>query len=595
MCGAHSSICSHVFLVTAFDQASLQIAPTLVSCNMTHNIFKQVFDQYPNVNVAQAMKSTKIVIVSIDSEKRAAWRQSGFWESMLTESIQIEFLDNPCCYKQAAGQLIKEVEAKFMFTDACWEKVKKDAPAVSICVSHMRALYQGLNAGGEDDSPDQTELIIIVEEDVNPEDDAAEMGIATLIANFYGNQHMSDSMLIGLTWSQHLPHFQAKKHNAYSKAIPGSRIHPYHQVVTAPSNFYEKHDGSTKVNFEFIGQGARAQAYSRKFAQEILATRVQNYWDLHVISLRASIINNNYKQTGHWMNAAYTFIEPIAFSHPIKLSERLRGSGRLQAESKGEVEEYAFFIMCDLSHQWGLSNRIQTLMWWATWASMHQSGLYVLWAPNEACNCTFDNVFNQLRLDEPPSSKLPFIKIMDSKTKKFWTAPAHSAYYCLGKAESQVEYSTARGHFAESLRRKLTENPALGIWLDEPIAQIENYKMEDTKMWAKVLSLKDSIIIDFDEWWAPFAGQPETQAAIHVRRGDRKYMNKDLKILKAKVTKDWKEIESQWSDTETCTEACVDETNRTALVLCTVLKPCAYAVSLSRKPRRMFLLDRPSV
>lgn len=72
-------------------------------------------------------------------------------------------------------------------------------------------------------------------------------------------------------------------------------------------------------------------------------------------------------------------------------------------------------------------------------------------------------------------------------------------------------------------------------------------------------------------------------------------MNKDLKILKAKVTKDWKEIENQWSDTETCTEACVDETNRTALVLCTVLKPCAYAVFLSRNPRRMFLLDRPSV
>lgn len=539
---------------------------------MTHNIFKQVFDQYPNVNVAQATKTAKIVIVSIDKEKQAAWRQSRFWESMLTENIQIEFLDNPCCYKQAAGQLIREVESKFMFTDACWEKVKKDAPAVSICVSHMRALYQGLNAGGEDKSPDQTELIIIVEEDVNPEDDAAEMGIATLMANFYGNKHMSDAMLIGLTWSQHLPHFQAKKHNAYSKVIPGSRIHPYHQIVTAPSNFYEKHNGSTKINFEFIGQGARAQAYSRQFAQQILATRVQNYWDLHVISLCASIINSHYQETGHWMEAGYTFIEPIAFSHPIKLSERLRGSGRLQSESQGEVEEYAFFIMCDLSHQWGLSNRIQTLMWWATWASMHQTGLYVLWAPNEACNCSFDDVFNQLQLDEPPFSKLPFIKIMDSKTNKFWTAPVHSDYYCLGKTESQVEYSVGCDRFAESLKRKLAENPALSTWLDEPIAQIENYKLQDTKMWAKVLSLRDSIISDFEDWWAPFATQPDKQAAIHVRRGDHKYMNKDLKILKAKVREEWKEIDKQWSDTDTRAEACVDETNRAALVLCTVLK-----------------------
>ena len=91
-------------------------------------------------------------------------------------------------------------------------------------------------------------------------------------------------------------------------------------------------------------------------------------------------------------------------------------------------------------------------------------------------------------------------------------------------------------------------------------------------MWAKVLSLKDSIISDFEDWWAPFATQPGKQAAIHVRRGDHKYMNKDLKILKAKVREEWKEIDKQWSDTDTRAEACVDETNRAALVLCTVLK-----------------------
>ena len=154
MCGAHSSMCPHASPLIATHKSSLPVASILVICSMTHNIFKQVFGQYPNVNVAQATKTAKIVIVSIDKEKQAAWRQSRFWESMLTENIQIEFLDNPCCYKQAAGQLIREVESKFMFTDACWEKVKKDAPAVSICVSHMRALYQGLNAGGEDKSPD---------------------------------------------------------------------------------------------------------------------------------------------------------------------------------------------------------------------------------------------------------------------------------------------------------------------------------------------------------------------------------------------------------------------------------------------------------
>ena len=72
-------------------------------------------------------------------------------------------------------------------------------------------------------------------------------------------------------------------------------------------------------------------------------------------------------------------------------------------------------------------------------------------------------------------------------------------------------------------------------------------------------------------------------------------MNKDLKILKAKVREEWKEIDNQWSDTDTRTEACVDETNRAALVLCTVLKRCAYAEFVCENLCKMFFLDRPSV
>ncbi len=70
----------------------------------------------------------------------------------------------------------------------------------------------------------------------------------------------------------------------------------------------------------------------------------------------ASTVSDYQKIPGNWLESAYTIIEPIVFSHPLKFSERLRGSSLLQASSKGEVENYAFFIMCDVFCQWGLAD-----------------------------------------------------------------------------------------------------------------------------------------------------------------------------------------------------------------------------------------------
>ena len=84
--------------------------------------------------------------------------------------------------------------------------------------------------------------------------------------------------------------------------------------------------------------------------------------------------------------------------------------------------------MLDLSHQWGLSNRTQTLVFWATWASMHQSGIYVLWTKTEACDCLFEDIFDEAMLNEAPFSKVPFIRVFGNKHDKFWTAPPHSYY-----------------------------------------------------------------------------------------------------------------------------------------------------------------------
>ena len=324
-----------------------------------------------------------------------------FWGSTMPENIHIAFLREPCCYKRADKQIINEIEKEFIMTSDFGEVIKKDAPGASICISHMRALHQGLNSCGDDANPNKTELIVILEEGVEPDNDSVEIGMATLIANYFGNRHMRGSMLVGLTWSNHLPHHQRRKHGGHCEMIKESFVHPYHQINTAP---WDKN----KTNFDFIGQGARAQAYSYVLAEELLETKVANYWDLHVMKTLSTIVKREYQRTGRWNQAAYTFVEPNVFNHPIKFAERLRGSGRLHASSQGDVEEYAFYITLNLSHQWGLTNRLQTMMFWMTFAAMRQAGLYILWEPTEACDCYFEQIFDQPNLRMLPFSLIAF-------------------------------------------------------------------------------------------------------------------------------------------------------------------------------------------
>jgi len=521
---------------------------------MANSMFAQALSRFPHMHVAQALQNTKIIIISVDASKERMWRQSKFWDAMAIEGISISFLAEPCVYKKTGKESIAQIEArKRLFTKTAWNKMQKEGPAISICISHLRALHQALNSGGNEDSSHKTELIVILEEDMVPEVDSAELSIATLIANFYGNRHMAKSMLVGLTWSQQLPHFQIKKNATKHTLIKNSQVNTYHQLFSAPYTCETYENQILKLHFEFIGQGARAQAYSRDFAKQLLTAPVNNYWDLHVLQKIAERVQEHYNRTGDWMASAYTFIEPIGFSHPILYSERLRGSGRLQASSQGQAEETAFYFMLSFSKQWGLANRIQALMFWATFAGMHQAGIYVLWEAKEACNCVWDDIFDVLNLEEPPFSKIPFIKIMSTRHDSFWKAPVHNKYYCLGKVESQAEYSTACGRLSHLLKQKRTEHPHLKNWLDPSIAQLDKYSEKDTKMWLKILTVHECILIDFKSWWSKYARFPEMQAAVHVRRGDHVFFNRDRKIKESQWDQERRKITEQWrrADDET--------------------------------------------
>ena len=104
---------------------------------------------------------------------------------MVCESISIAFLKDPCVYRKSDKECKGEMESrKEFFTQTAWNKMQMEGPGINICISHLRALQQGLDSGGGEEDSVQTELIVILEEDVVPEGDSAVLSIAILVVIF---------------------------------------------------------------------------------------------------------------------------------------------------------------------------------------------------------------------------------------------------------------------------------------------------------------------------------------------------------------------------------------------------------------------------
>jgi hypothetical protein len=284
--------------------------------------------------------------------------------------------------------------------------------------------------------------------------------------------------------------------------------------------------------------------------------KISKYWDLHVISLAADTFNRLYHVYDKWCPAVYTLLEPIPFNHPIVMHQRLRGSGRLEAMSGGFVEEHAFYLMIDLSAQYGLANRLQTLAFWATFCSMHQAGMYVLWEPKEACDCTFNEIFEKIKTDIPPFDKIPFITILDDPNESFWKAPKSHQYFCLGTVRSQCEYRLALGLLKDSMEATLEREPTWAPLYEKPIDLVKQYMVDDTSLWSDIFSLQPDILDEFDEYKNRYMQSDREHSAIHVRRGDWKYMNCTLKMEDPKLSRHERtRIKQMWEDADHEVEA----------------------------------------
>ena len=114
--------------------------------------------------------------------------------------------------------------------------------------------------------------------------------------------------------------------------------------------------------YDFVGQGARAQAYTNGFVKQLLEEKMNNYWDLHV--MRTLDIEQNDQSTGNdWSYDKNKIVvaDPPVFTHVPSFEKRFRGSGRLESLAVNPAEEISYYITLDFDHQWGLVNRLQTI------------------------------------------------------------------------------------------------------------------------------------------------------------------------------------------------------------------------------------------
>ena len=123
--------------------------------------------------------------------------------------------------------------------------------------------------------------------------------------------------------------------------VKGSRVQPYFQLIQMP---WVSNDKGGHKSFKFVGQGARALAYSRDFAMHILSSKVNHFYDMWLLE-ELSIERRSYEKAhrdGRKYNTIYLCCEPPVFEHVPAFDKRFRGSGRLASMAPNKATEDSY-------------------------------------------------------------------------------------------------------------------------------------------------------------------------------------------------------------------------------------------------------------
>ena len=482
---------------------------------MSTPVIKQAFAQFPGVNIHEGMLKTIIRIIDINPQTSTKVHEQWVWD-LMAEQIDIGFASHPCKIAFLNNGEPAQVEMQWAFTEECWKKMEGEGAAPAICISHLRALHEMMAA-----TPEKT-CLIVLEGDVDSTENTSQL-MACFLANWFGNPNLQETKYCALTFSDWHSGYSTQARGS-AIIVPQSIIAPYFKLCVLKMAQGKK----GTYQYKFVGQGARAIAYSREFAQKVLAERVANFWDLHLLGLLSQMQNKLWRENKYSPHMT-VFCDPPVFTHVPTFTERFRGSGRLQATAVNAAEETSYYVTLSLNHEWGMANRLQTIALIAGICSVYRCGLYILWTTGKACPGGFEEI---CVLDQSSDlfDKVPFIKFYN-KENSHWKAACNHQHWHLHHFESQCQVPMGLKFFFDEAR-KVHEglNDTYGLEYLIPAAED---RLSNEYCWG-LINITDEIFKAAWDYVQPDSKEEGTfYVGVHCRRGDHKYMNCEAKVDQA--------------------------------------------------------------
>jgi hypothetical protein len=284
----------------------------------------------------------------------------------------------------------------------------------------VRALHEALS----DDLGVQ--LIVILEEDVLITSNTLPLFTAFL-AHWHCNESLKDTFYVALTYDPTNTKYTEMLNRKESFSINRSSCA---QLTIRDLPQYTDRDGCSGQGFKygFVGQGARALAYSTEFARAVVSQRINNVYDLHLLQLvteRAKNLANR----GNFLLAA--LCRPFIFAVHAQLDERCRGSEKLKSLTVNPSEETASYLCLDLSSVKSVMSRLHSLMVLLVYGSLHRLGLYVLWPALGTISDRLETI-GRVDLDGLPFSTVPFVRVSANEKDQLWKHALSATGWCKG-------------------------------------------------------------------------------------------------------------------------------------------------------------------
>ena len=485
--------------------------------------WKHAFATFPLAKEDEAVQGTVIKVIDTDPEKHADMLETGWPSDLKMHGLHVSFLSRPCLLhkvKSVNGEkdVICEMEIKHAFIKSFWRTCQSQPVAAAICVSHLRALHEALM------SKEDVQVIIIVEGDVRATKNTENM-FAAVLANLYGNKHLKKCQYMALSFSDwHSGH--ANKARLESTSVPESMVKPYCKVTTLP--FLEDKNGNWR--YAFVGQGARAIAYRAALARELLDEKVGSFWDMHLLNFMSN------KRCKAWCSGAdepfmACLVDPPVWHHVPDFADRFRGSGRLAMMASSAAEQTSHYITVDLSHQWGIANRLQTLCLLCGVAGLHRLGVYCLWTETDsACHGARQEAFS-IDTSSQVYQDLPFLTFYKSAQDSNWLAAKNSDIWCMGNFYSQCQVDMGINFVMET--RWAIARAEKDVYYHNVIYPYWVETLTESYCW-QLVQLAPTITSDACVYLQPKTDEEghrvSRHVAVHVRRGDHKYMTSYLQM-----------------------------------------------------------------